>query len=190
MSPGIVCGYAVLWDEESGNLSKPGKPATYDRIAPHALSIARSARANYHHLRETAFASISGKTLELGSDDVGIWFSAEIRDDPHGYDLRNGLVGGKWLATSAELEGITKHFDPCSGAHLITGASLTGLAIVPQDSALFPGTRCWLSGCVPDEWQAAVLHESFAARKRRRAEPVFIPAMPLAMKNALRMARR
>jgi Caudovirus prohead serine protease len=185
-----VHGYCVIWNEESGNMANAGEAASYDRIAPHAISIARTAKANYHHIRQTCFAAISDRTLEFGSDDIGIWFSADIRDDSPGCDLRNGLAGGRWLATSPEIEGITKHFDPCSGAHIITAAALTGVAIVPRRSALFAATRCWLSGDVPNDPQAAALHASFAVRKRRRAEPVAIPKMPEAMKNAVMMARR
>jgi Caudovirus prohead serine protease len=187
---GEIHGYCVIWHEESGNLSKPGSPACYDRIEPHSISIARTARANYHHFRQTCFAAIDDKTLECGSDNIGIWFSANIPDDSHGRDLFNGLSGGKWLAISPELESITKRFCARTGANIITAATMTGVAIVPRDSALFAGTRCWLSGDVPNDPQAAALRAGFAVRKRRKATPVSIPAMPLAMKNALRMARR
>jgi Caudovirus prohead serine protease len=190
MSAGIVCGYAILWGEESGNLSKPGEPATYDRIQQGAILIARTARANLHHYRETAFASTSDRTLEIGTDNVGVWFAAEIRDDAAGIDLANGLAGGRWLGVSPELEEITKRFDARTGAHVVSRATLTGLAIGQRGSALFAGTRAWLAGDIPDERQAAALHESFAARQRYHAEPVSIPEMPSAMKAALRMARR
>jgi hypothetical protein len=187
---GEIHGYAILWHEESCNLSKPGERPCYDRIAPHAISIARTAKANYHHIRETVFAFISDRTLEFGTDNIGLWFSACIPDDAAGFDLFNGLMGGRWQAVSPELEGITKRFDARSGAHIVTRASLTGVAIVPRDSALFPGLRCWLGSCVPDEPQAKKLHELFAARKRRKAEQVHVPRMPQAMITAMRMARR
>jgi Caudovirus prohead serine protease len=190
MSAGIVCGYCIIWGEESGNLSVPGETPCYDRIAPRSISIAATARANFHHFRQTAFASIANKTLELDQDNIGIWFQAEIPNDAPGYDLRNGLAGGRWLAISPELEGITKHLDPCSGAHVITRASLTGFAVVQRGSALFAGTRAWLAGDFPNDPQAAALHDSFAVRKRRRAEPVAIPPMPQAMKKAMAMMGR
>jgi Caudovirus prohead serine protease len=187
---GKISGYCSLWGEISHDLSNGNGEPAYDQIRKDSIMFARDVRANYHHIRQACFASTGNASLQIGTDEVGVWFDASIPDDRYGYDILNGLGGGRWLSVSAELIDVSKHYDADSGSHIVCTAILSGLAIVQRHTGLFAGTRAWLNGDVPNERQAAALHASFAARKRRRAEPVAIPPMPQAMKKAMAMMGR
>jgi phage head maturation protease len=185
MSAGAINGYGVLWDDISHDFSEPDHPPRYERIVKGALKIADNAVACVNHSRFASFAFKSDGSLEFGSDDKGLWFRATLPETAAGYGIRNSLTGGRCIGASVEFVDRAARYD---GIETVISATVVGIALLERP--IYPQTRAWLDGEVPAERQANALYASFAARKRRRAEPVCVPEIPAAMKTAMMMARR
>jgi Caudovirus prohead serine protease len=188
MSAGAINGYGVLWDDISHDFSEPDHPPRYERIVKGALKIADNAVACVNHARFASFAFKSDGSLEFGSDDTGLWFRATLPETAAGYGIRNSLTGGRCIGASVEFVDRAARYDAYDGIETVISATVVGIALIARP--IYPQTRAWLSGDIPNERQAAALHASFAFRQRRRAEPVCVPEIPAAMKNAMMMARR
>jgi Caudovirus prohead serine protease len=182
---GAVHGYCVIWNDISLDFSEPDHPPRYERVVKGALKIADNAAACVNHARFASFAFKSDGSLEFGSDDKGLWFRATLPETAAGYGIRNSLTGGRCIGASVEFVDRAARYD---GIETVISATVVGIALLERP--IYPQTRAWLDGDVPAERQANALYASFAARQRRRAEPVFIPRMPESMKNAMRMAKR
>jgi hypothetical protein len=187
-SIGRICGYCVVWWH--------GTKDRGDFIPYGALKLAPVVRCNVHHIDRACFAGTADKTLEIGIDRTGVWFSAALPPTPDGYSLLRGLEGGHVLNTLVELEDETH-----SSEWMIGSGTVTGLAIVPRGAASFLSCRCWLAGETPTDPWARELHQHFQGRRAvlpdihrplarrhgRKAQPIPLPPIPEAMARAWRM---
>jgi phage head maturation protease len=179
MTAGIVNGYAVVWDALSQDFSMRGASPRYEKIKKGALRIASDAVACVSHFRLTSFAFSSDGSLELGSDNVGLWFRATLPETRNGFGIRNGLTGGRCIGASVEIDERVARYDKAGGVEVVTSWLVVGIALVERP--VYPQTRAWLEGDVPNDPQAKELQSFFNARNRRKPERMLIDGLePLA----------
>lgn len=172
MTAGALDGYAVLWGATSQDFSSRGEAPRYERVERGALKIASTVTANVNHFEISSFAFASDRSLELGFDNIGLWFRATLPETAAGFGLRNSLTGGRCIGASVEIDERVARYDEATGVDVVTSALVTGIALVERPVS--PQARAWLDGEVPNDPQARALHSHFEARNRRKPKPLIL----------------
>jgi phage head maturation protease len=164
-----VNGYAVVFNELSLNLAEKGEAPWCETIRPGGLTLASNVMLDRHHLDFMPVASTSSGTLRCGFDDAGLWFEADLHPKYGGYDVLNGLRGGRSLAASFTM--INRRAEREGDLDTVTSATVVGLALLRPGHAVYSGTRAWLADEVPRDAVAARLQS-----QRLRADARLIAA--------------
>jgi hypothetical protein len=90
-----------------------------------------------------------------------------------GYDVINGLRGGRSLAASFTM--IDRRADRQGNLDSVTSAVVVGLALLRPGRAVYSGTRAWLADEMPRDAAAARLQ---SLRLRVDTRPTAVPGAP------------
>jgi phage head maturation protease len=168
-SIGMVSGYAVIFNETSLDLAEKGEAPLFETILAGALTLADDVVLDRHHLEFMPLASTRSGTLRCGFDRMGLWFEADLRARSGGYDVINGLRGGRSLASSFTM--VDRRAEREDNLDIVWGATVIGLALLRPGRAVYSGTRAWLADEVPRDAAAARLQS-----QRLRADARLIAA--------------
>jgi hypothetical protein len=152
---GVVCGYAALFGQVSLNLAGKGEAPCFEVISPGSLALAPNLLLDRHHLEFLPVASTSSGTLRCGFDETGLWFEADLYPQSAGFDVLNGLRGGRSLAASFTM--IDRRAEREGNLDTVWSATVVGLALLRPGRAVYSGTRAWLADEVPSDAVAARL---------------------------------
>jgi hypothetical protein len=83
------------------------------------------------------------------------------------------MIGGRCIGASVEINETVARYDEPTGVEVVTSALVVGVALVERP--VFPQSRAWLDGEVPNDPWAKQLQSFFNARNRRKPEPMKIP---------------
>ena len=119
----------------------------FETIIPGALTLADDVVLDRHHLEFMPLASTRSGTLRCGLDQRGLWFEADLYARSGGYDVINGLRGGRSLAASFTM--IDRRADRQGNLDSVTSAVVVGLALLRPGRAVYSGTRAWLADEMP-----------------------------------------
>ena len=151
----VVCGYAAIVGELSLNLADKGDVPCFETIRTGALALASNVMLDRHHLDFLPVASIASGTLRCGFDDTGLWFEGDLYESGGGYDVLNGLRGGRALAASFTM--LERRADRRGNIETVTSATVVSLALLKPGRAMYSRTRAWLIDEVPRDPVAAEL---------------------------------
>jgi phage head maturation protease len=152
---GVVCGYAAVFGEVSLDLADKGEAPCFETIIPGGLSLASNVMLDRHHLEFLPVASTSSGTLRCGFDETGLWFEADLYPQSAGFDVLNGLRGGRSLAASFTM--IERRAEREGNLDTVCSATVIGLALLRPGHAVYPTTRAWLQDEAPTDAVAARL---------------------------------
>lgn len=170
---GTVSGYAAIFNEISLDLAEKGEAPLFETIIPGALALAGDVVLDRHHLEFLPLASTRRGTLRCGLDFTGLWFEADLYARSGGYDVINGLRGGRSLAASFTM--IDRHAEREGNLDTVWSATVVGLALLRPGRAVYSGTRGWLADELPRDAVAARLQ---GLRLRADTRPPAAPGAP------------
>lgn len=126
---GIISGYAVVWGAESRSLHERGKTFT-EVIAKDAFGDLSDVRLLSQHDHKSILARTSSGTLELRSDDRGLWFSAKLPDTTIGRDTQELLKRGDLSSMSFGFQATKEVWSNNNTRRTVTGARIHEISVV------------------------------------------------------------
>jgi hypothetical protein len=152
---GTVSGYAALFNEPSLNLAQKGEAPWCETIRPGGLTLASNVMLDRHHLDFMPVASTRSGTLRCGFDDAGLWFEADLHPKYGGYDVLNGLRGGRALAASFTM--LDRRAERRGNVETVTSAMVVSLSLLKPGWAVYSRPRAWLADEMPRDTVATEL---------------------------------
>ena len=153
---GVVAGYAALFGQVSLNLADKGEVPCFETINAGGLALGPNVLLDRHHLEFLGVvATTSSGTLRCGFDETGLWFEADLYPQSAGFDVLNGLRGGRSLAASFTM--IDRRAEREGNLDTVWSATVIGLALLRPGRAVYSGTRAWLADELPRDAVAARL---------------------------------
>lgn len=126
---GIISGYAVVWGAESRSLHERGKTFT-EVIAKDAFGDISDVRLLSQHDHKSILARTTSGTLELKSDDRGLWFSAKLPDTTLGRDTQELLKRGDLSSMSFGFQATKEVWSNNNTRRTVTGARIHEISVV------------------------------------------------------------
>lgn len=126
---GIISGYAVVWGAESRSLHERGKTFT-EVIAKDAFGDLSDVRLLSQHDHKAILARTTSGTLELKSDDRGLWFSAKLPDTSIGRDTQELLKRGDLSSMSFGFQATKEVWSKNNTLRTVTDARIHEISVV------------------------------------------------------------